>query len=482
MMPAFRSPTSLRPEGFGQRATPPSRKESLAIVSTSSKLCGIAAYTAALRRQLGDAFEITVFDLDQYLLRSRHRRVRKLADRHIKEICRALRRFDVVNLQLEHGTLGRHGRDIYRRFCWLAAAAPRLSITFHTLLPPPSFDAMAFMKALATGRLKTAMRLQADFHRTRLLSVGIARQLRRTQRKKQVSAIVHNRRDLYDANCLYGIRHVFDHPLSFLGAAEIDAIRSGASRQRFAMLDDLPPGAVLVGVFGFLNEYKGIGTAIQALHYLPDNHHLLIFGGVHPHEIVPRQPRYPYISSLFDRAFMDTTLYDRMTAIGARNDVSPLVVAADQGLRELLGAHPRDLSARIHFMGALAEPDFLGGMAICDAVVFPYLEVGQSSSGPISQALELGCRIIASRTHTFLEFAEYHENAFEFFDIGNHLELAERLLARRQFTPRRGLPEINIETNKAIYLLANSKITGSSLEHDGSGRLLEASRTERVGT
>jgi glycosyltransferase involved in cell wall biosynthesis len=343
-MPAFRSPTSLRPEGFGQYATPPSRKERLAIVSTSSTLCGIAAYTAALRRQLGDAFEITVFDLDQYLLRSPHRRVRKLADRHIKEICRAIRRFDVVNLQLEHGTLGRHGRDIYRRFCWLAAAAPRLSVTFHTLLLPPSFDAAAFMKALAFGRLKTALRLQADFHRTRLLACGIGRQLRRTQRKKQVSAIVHNRRDLYDASCLYGIRHVFDHPLSFLGAAEIDAIRGGASRQRFAMLDDLPPDAALVGVFGFLNEYKGIGTAIQALRYLPDNHHLLIFGGIHPHEIVSGRSRHPYIASLFDDAYMDTTLYDRMSAIGAQSDAPPLVVAADQGLRELLGAHPRDLS------------------------------------------------------------------------------------------------------------------------------------------
>jgi hypothetical protein len=130
-------------------------------------------------------------------------------------------------------------------------------------------------------------------------------------------------------------------------------------------------------------------------------------------------------------------------------------------------------------MGALAEPDFLSGMAICDAVVIPYLEVGQSSSGPISQALELGCRIIASRTHTFLEFAKYHENAVEFFDIGNHLELAERLLARRQFGPRRGLPELNIETNKATYLLANSKITGPP-DHHGSGRLLKARRAECV--
>jgi hypothetical protein len=131
-------------------------------------------------------------------------------------------------------------------------------------------------------------------------------------------------------------------------------------------------------------------------------------------------------------------------------------------------------------MGALGEQDFLSGMAICDAIVFPYLEVGQSSSGPISQALELGCRIIASRTHTFLEFAKYHENAVEFFDIGNHLELAERLIARRQFAPRQGLPDFNTQTNKATYLLANSRITNPPPGFDGLGRPLRVRRTEHA--
>jgi len=474
-MPAFRSPSSLYPDGFNQVASLPSSKESLAIVSTGSKLCGVAAYTAALRRQLNDAFDITVFDLNQYLLRSPHRGVRKLADLHVKEICRAIQHFDAVNLQLEYGTLGRYGSDIHRRFGWLTGAAPRLSVTFHTLLTPPSFPAAGFAKALVTLKFKNAARMQSDFRRTHLLSSGIARQLRRTQRHKQVSAIVHNRRDLCDVRYLYGINQVFDHPLSYLGAAEVEAIRGAASRRRFPMLDELPSEAVLIGVFGFLNQYKGIETAIRALQYLPNNYHLLIFGGVHPQEIVPRQPRHPYLSALFDDAHMDTTLYDHLTATGAAS-APPIMVAADQGLRELMGAHPRDLSARLHFMGALGEPDFLSGMAICDAVVFPYLEVGQSSSGPISQALELGCRIIASRTHTFLEFAEYHKNAVEFFDIGNHLELAERLIARPQFSPREGLPEFNIETNKATYLLANSKIAGRARS------LVEASRGEPVGS
>ena len=479
-MPAFRSPTSVNPGRIGRAAPPPPRKERLAIVSTSSKLCGIAAYTSALRRQLGDAFDITVFDLNQYLMRSPHRRVRKLADRQIKEICRAIRGFDAVNLQLEYGTLGRYGSDIHRRFCWLTTAAPRLSVTFHTLLTPPVFDGGGFARALARLQVKTAARLQAEFRRAHLLSAGIARQLRHLQGRKQVSAIVHNRRDLHDVRYLYGLKRVFDHPLAYLAAAEIEAIRAGASRQRFAMLDGLPADAVLIGVFGFLNEYKGIGTAIQALQYLPANHHLLIFGGLHPQHITPRQARHPYISSLFDQAYIDTTLYDRLHGSGP-HDAPQLVISAEEGVHELLGTHPRDLSERIHFMGALAEPDFLAGMTICDSVVFPYLEVGQSSSGPISQALELGCRIVASRTHTFLEFAEYHKDAVEFFDIGNHLELAERLLARRQFSPRRGLPAFNIATNRAIYLLANSRLADPPAPFGHEPGLVEAEGEERAG-
>ena len=106
-------------------------------------------------------------------------------------------------------------------------------------------------------------------------------------------------------------------------------------------------------------------------------------------------------------------------------------------------------------MGAPDDADFVAGMAICDTVVFPYLEVGQSSSGAISHAVELGCRVIASRTHNFLEFAAYHPNTIEFFDIGNHLELAERIAARPQYPARAEPPRYNVETNKAIYLAAN---------------------------
>jgi glycosyltransferase involved in cell wall biosynthesis len=426
----------------------------LAVISTYNDLCGIAGYTRSLERQLADFFDVTVFDLDQFLLRATHRRVRRYADRHVREICREIRDFDAVNLQLEHGTLGCTGRDIYRRFSWLVQAAPRLSVTFHTVLLAETFDLWRYLREIGKGRLSQANALRAGYFRAHLLSAGVARRLRRAQRLKPVSVIVHTRRDRAHMEYIHGLRRIYDHPLAFLGDAEAKAVRHTASRRQFPILDCVPEEAKLIGVFGFLGRYKGFDTVIRALHHLPKEYHLLIFGGVHPNEIRPHQAVDPVVSALFDAGYVDTSIAER---IGARSAASALSIAIEGAARDLLIDHPKDLSERMHFLGATPDEDFLAGMAICDAVVFPYLEVGQSSSGPISQALELGCRIIASRTHTFLQFARYHPQTIEFFDIGNHLELASRIVARGAFDAAARCLAFNTATNRAIYLAANSE-------------------------
>ena len=426
----------------------------LALVSTYDDLCGIAAYTRSLEKQLSDIFDVTVFDLDQYLLRNTHARVRKFADRHIQDICREIRDYDTVNLQLEHGTLGRSCRDIHRRFSWILRAAPRLSVTFHTVFHCEAFDYGEYFREILKRNLNKAFALRSEYNRKHLLSAGVASRLRRAQRFKPVSLIVHTHRDRVYMKYVHGMRNVHDHPLAFLTIAEAQEIRRTVSRRQFAVLDAVPKENKLIGVFGFLGRYKGFDTVVRALHHLPEDCHLLIFGGVHPNEIKPHQTIDPVVSLLFDAGYVDTSVAERIRANSGAG--SPAVsVAMDRTMRDLLVEHPKDLSDRIHFLGAQNDADFLSGMAICDAVVFPYLEVGQSSSGPISQALELGCRVIASRTHTFLQFARYHQNMIEFFDIGNHLELAGRILARPQFDPGERLPVFNVETNKATYLAAN---------------------------
>jgi len=456
----FRARSLPRP---GTLAVSPANKERLAIVSTSDRLCGIATYTAALLQQLGDLFDITVFELDQYLLRSMHPRLRKLGDCHIEEICRALPRYDAVNLQLEHGTLGRNAKDICKRFGMLVAAAPRLSVTFHTLFMPKPFDLPGASRALLKLQFRTVGDIWTEYRRNAVLSVGVAGHLRRAQRRKQIAAIAHNRRDAHDLRYLYDLHNVLDHPLAFLSALDVEAIRSSSARSRFPVLENLPDRAKLIGVFGFLSQYKGFGTAVRALRQLPDDYHLLIFGGTHPNEIAPELPIHPYVSSLLDDAHANRSLYEHITA--ERPGGAPLVLSVDHNLEALVGPHPRDLSRRLHFMGALPDSEFLAGMAICDAVVFPYLEVGQSASGPISQALELGCRVIASRTRAFLEFARYHPERFDLFDIGNHVELAARILARPQFPAARAKSAYDTETNKAVYLRGNS----SFARHEPTG-------------
>jgi glycosyltransferase involved in cell wall biosynthesis len=442
-------------EATGTLAVLPPQRERLAIVSTRNPLCGIAAYTAALESQLTDLFDVTVFDLNQSLLRSNHPRVRKIADKHIQEICREIATFDAVNLQLEYGTLGRSTKDIRRRFSWLIGASPRLSVAFHTVKRAPRFPTGDYFRAIFTGKLQRAADIRARYRRDRQLCFGIAKRLHRAARQKSLSVIVHNRRDRLDMEYLHGFGRVFDHPLSFLSAETAEAVRRQATRRAFPLLDTISADDVLVGVFGFINDYKGFRTAIRALHDLPKHYHLLIFGGVHPNEIPLDLSIHPHVGALLDDATIDAKLFEQLRNVPVKKGIR-VNLDIKCSIADLLAAHSRELSGRIHFMGAVDDPDFLAGMAICDVVVFPYLEVGQSSSGPISQARELGCCIIASRSHTFLDFAAYHPNTIEFFDIGNHLELAERIAARPQYSAIANQSRYNTETNKAIYLAANS--------------------------
>jgi glycosyltransferase involved in cell wall biosynthesis len=127
---------------------------------------------------------------------------------------------------------------------------------------------------------------------------------------------------------------------------------AAAERERLAARF---PGKKLLGVFGFLSPYKGIETAIHAMRYLPDEWHLLVYGLVHPSTIVPQARVSSYLASLL----------------------------------KMLEAKPGQLHRRVSFMGNVDDHRFLCTMRACDLVVFPYLEVGQSASGPASQAIEL---------------------------------------------------------------------------------------------
>lgn len=426
----------------------PTPRPRVAVISTYDELCGIAAYTRALERQLRPHMDLEVFDLDQFLLRHPHRRVQKLGDQHIRKIASRLHEFDMINIQLEYGTLGLTTGRILRRAAVLMRAARAVTVTFHTMLATEAVPWEAVGHALARFRPMRAAALLADSHRSRSLGTRFYALLRSVQRSKPLRVIAHTRRDARLLRDLHGIREVAHHPLAFVRPSDAATIRAGARRDAFPLLRGLPPDAKLIGTFGFLSAYKGFETAMQALHLLPEDHHLLVFGGVHPQGIARHQPIDPYVDRLLQTGRIGQSVLEGLRA--PNGDKAAL--ALDGSAAALLAEHPQDLRRRVHFMGVLDDAEFCTAMAICDSVVLPYLEVGQTSSGPISMALDMGCRVIASRNRAFLQLARYHPNEIEFFDIGNYAELAARIAAEPPFERRDRVLSYNTDTNAALYL------------------------------
>ncbi|OYW19362.1 MAG: hypothetical protein B7Z52_03685, partial [Burkholderiales bacterium 12-64-5] len=363
-----------------------------------------------------------------------------------KKIALRLREFDSVNIQLEYGTLGRTQSQILRRFRWLVRAAPAVSVTFHTILDEIWMPLQEVMGRLKRMELVGAMATLLDNGRSHLLSQGVYGELRRQQRRKPVRIITHTKRDMRLLQDVHRLREVHHHPLSFVAAGPAAQIRAQARRADFPIVAQLPPEAKLIGTFGFLSPYKGFETAMEALRYLPEDHHLLVFGGIHPQAIARHQPRDPYITRLLDKGHIGQSLLDTLLAGSGATSL-----ALDGSAKDLLARHPQDLHHRVHFMGVLSDSEFMAAMALCDSVVLPYLEVGQSSSGPIAMAVEMGCRVIASRTRAFLQYARYHPNRVEFFDIGNFAELAQRIEAGPPPSTSHRLV-YDTQSNAALYL------------------------------
>lgn len=385
------------------------------LVVTSYRIpCGIAQYAEHLVPHLQDLlaqdFDIEVAPLDVTVLRAESRTGKRLAGRLIADIASKARAADVVLLQLEPGLLGFSPFSIRRRLRRILRAARKVVITHHTVLNlketylrfPSSFSELVLMAKA--------------FRRTSVL-----RWLYRTcrARPQKFFHILQTRTDARTF-ALLGIpeERVASHPLAFLGDDQVARL----ARKRGSRRSELLGGRSdvhLTGVFGFLTEYKGIEVAVRALDALPEHHHLLIAGGLHPEGIEPHTTRQPYL--------------DQLTEL-----IAP---SKSRKARRRKGDPSTSKHSRVHFVGRVDNDAFAEYMQDCDAVVLPYAEVGQKSSGPASIALDLGQRILCSRNVCFSELDRYEPGAVELFEIGNHLELAQHL-AR---------PDTNAERRAAFH-------------------------------
>jgi hypothetical protein len=106
-------------------------------------------------------------------------------------------------------------------------------------------------------------------------------------------------------------------------------------------------------------------------------------------------------------------------------------------------------------------------------VAMPYREVGQTSSGALAMAIDLGCRVIASRTRNFLQLGRAMPGRMEFFDVGNFSELAQRIL-----TPGSRVLDIsdlpyNTQTNAGLYLDLHEALVQREQPHEVASPILQ---------
>lgn len=427
------------------------------LISSYKISCGIATYTETLETLLERNFDVTVHALDQSILKSRVPHVVETGDRLIHDLCAEFKKYDVINLQWEPGLLGFRQEHMAKRLGWILKAADNLILTVHTVVPYPErrslVDFLRFIRRKGAKRapfyfLDPERRYQRETYRI----LG-----ERAKSNKNTFVAVHTQREKQFFQNVVGFRDVFDHPLSLVHANWPERLHQDAARARSDLEELFPGREKFIGVFGFLSEYKGFLTALRAMKLLEPEYQLLIYGGVHPETVKEREPVNSYVRKLMleieaDGMSANPSDEDGPGAVQSKrvkrptdqirnpNESTevPVGVSSEKPITDDIyaGRRPRALGGnkanlgntlmeKVSFLGAPDDYEFALAINAVDICLFPYLEVGQSGSGPVSIAVELGKPTIVSRTKAFNEFAKYHPKHFEMIDIGNHIQLAQ---------------------------------------------------------
>jgi glycosyltransferase involved in cell wall biosynthesis len=390
--------------------------------------CGLAAYTRMREKALKERFEVTVFDLKTSTL-MKSRDAGSAAERYIDDICAALPGFDFVNLDSEFGVWGITLDDCERRILKCCNSAKRLIFTVHTLFDVNNKDNAPF--AASQGRILYQLAMRGD--------------------DKPYYIIVHANKEAEVLNGGFGIQNVKTHALCFITDAEKQALIAGSDaagwRQKFGFADD----DIILGLFGALSRYKDNRTVVRALQYLPEKYKILFVGGAHPSNIKPFQTD-ENVTSLLE--YIETL---RVAGV--------------------------DVADRIRFSGVVDDAAFHRSMINCDFAVVPYFDGGQLASGVASMAFELGKKILTTYTSLFLEYRRFYGDCFEMFDIGNYLELRDKIVnfsAEKVASARTASARYTPDTLAAVYQEIYDGMVSASYRSGGDMERFKALLTMRA--
>lgn len=362
----------------------------IAVVSSFSESCGNAYFTKILTdSMIEQGCEVDCLSLNLLLTQSVNKKIRAKADKHIDDICRKLKDYDGVNIQFEAGLYGTMPKDIIHRTIKLIHANPNVSVTLHSprLVYDTSSEREAIKQALRL-HLRCALRFYFSGIRSSI-SMRINEKIIRYLARNNINTIVHTTRAKEQIELLFNYKNISVHPLKIVpeNISTNDKLLNQI-KESFGFNPDVK----IIGVFGFVNEYKGHSLAIQAMNYLPKDYKLMFFGRQHPQTIKNNELVNGYIQSLQEKIFKSR------------------------------------LVDRVFFMGEYDNEDFINLAASVDAVWLPYVENGQDGSGIASICFDVSKKVLCSTSFAFDELFRLIKDYTNYnrFDIGNYMELASK--------------------------------------------------------
>jgi glycosyltransferase involved in cell wall biosynthesis len=409
-------------------------RKTLGIVSSYNTQCGNASYTHVLKEEFCKHYDTDVIPINFKLLSNAHLKARPAIRQHIRELCETIERYDFINIQFESALFGYSQQNACQNVAPMIRAARNLCFTIHRLYNPSRQQPLwkvAIKNGLWTMKTLQEINQIRQFNASSALLHLING---RNKKGRPAVAIVHTRRERDLLKTYYDLDQAIDFPITFLNQQQIDhhILNRPSIRQQVCAKYELDPAMKYIGIFGFLSENKAHHVAVDTLRFLPENYKLLIFGSQHPLSIA----EYDLSSMLKKPALF---------RINNNNYVATLI----ERVQTINAQSPH----RIRFMGNLDDLAFIDALTAVDFVVLPYFETAQSGSGNASLAIEVGAKAILARNHAFLELSRYYPECYKFSDIGNAVELAQKIEFWTQDlsdNQKRCIAKYNIENNILI--------------------------------
>lgn len=318
------------------------------MLSTNGEPCGIADYNSTL----GAAF-VGLGHLTETV------RIPRLDPAGLATACEVFRsklpQFDLGLVQHEWGFFGSDFRQSARYFTGLLKSLRNetpVAIFMHTAFPVLSRSrTIPFFSKTAKIRAARSAMVSAINRRARVFAHG------ETAREQ----IVGN-----------GVRSEHIEAIVFPLTAERNIAKPRPLGE---------PDKVQLAIFGFVSEYKGYETVLNAMRLLPDNVTLVIAGGKHP-----CSPGDKTLDSIL--GFLHTGAWPRptMPTLPGR-----FATAARDRLRN-----------RVRITGYLSQTEMVNILNGTDIALAVYSE-GPTGSAALSQMLSLGRPVVASAITAFRE-------------------------------------------------------------------------------